>query len=447
MIRSAPPCLLSACRGEAQATRGSPIDGGKRSPVLHKSDNGMTHNTPDLFADVEHVEVRPRYTLRRKLRVLHVIRPERRRASEHLRLLLTHLDRTRFEPEVAFSPLDEPEFPDQMRRLDVPMHTVEMHRRFTPDEDLKTFHELMKVIRGGRFDVLHLHGRKCALVGRVPGRLTNVRAVVHTPHDFGFQYAHTDRARKFHTRLERTLGRFTDAMICASETEAEEALRMRLVAPERIYTIPDGVDFDELPDRVDHIDVRRRLHISMATRLVVMTGRLDPPMDPGTLLRAARHVLRVQPTTRFVVAGEGELLDFSRHLTRQLQIDRKVLCTGHRADATDIAAVAQINVFSASHGAPPLSLLKSMGLGRPFIASDIEGCREVITHGKTGVLFPASDERILAGAILKLIGDRGLSLRLGTSAREYIRRAHDIRTWSRAIEEVYLKTLAEAARK
>ncbi len=407
----------------------------------------MTHNTPDLFADLDHAEARPRYTLRRKVRVLYVIRPDRRRPAKHLWLLLKHLDRSRFQPEVAASPLEEPEFPDEMRRLDVPTHTIEMHRQFTPDEDLKAVHELMKVIRGGRFDVLHLHGRKCAFVGRLPGRLANVRAVIHTPHGFRFQYAHTDRARKFHVRVERTLGRFTDAMICASETETEEALRMHLLAPERIHTIPDGVDFEELPDRVDHIDVRRRLHISMATRLVVMTGRLDPPMDPGTLLRAARHVLRVEPTTRFVIAGEGELLSFSRHLAGQLEIDHRVLCTGHRADATEIAAVAQINVFSASHGAPPLNLLESMGLGRPFIVSDIEGCREVITHGKTGVLFPAADERILAGAILKLIGDRELSVRLGTSAREYIKRAHDIRTWARAIEEVYLKTLAEAARR
>ena len=242
--------------------------------------------------------------------------------------------------------------------------------------------------------------------------------------------------------VERTLERLADAMICASKTETDEALRMRLADAGHIYTVPDGVDFDDLPTHVNHIDVRRRLGINVATHLVVMTGRLDPPMDPGTLLRAARHVLRVAPRTRFVIAGEGELLDFSRHLARQLDIDGEVLCTGHRADATEIAAVAQINVFSASHGTPPLDLLESMGLGRPFIAGDIDGCREVITHGKTGVLFPPADERILAGAILKLLGDRKLSARLGASAREYVRSAHDIHTWTRTIEEVYLKTLA-----
>jgi len=402
----------------------------------------MTHNTPDLFSDVEHAPSRTRHVLRRKVRVLHVIRPDRGRSAKHLRLLLKHADRLHFEPEAVVSPLEQPEYPGLLGALDVPVHTVELHRGFTPDEDLRCTHELMKIIRGGRFDVLHLHGRKCGLVGRPAGRVANVPALVHTPHGFPFQYAHTDRARKFHVHVERTLGRFTDAMICASRTETDEALRMRLIPPERLHTLPDGVDLDELPTHVDHIDVRRRLGINMATHLVVMTGRLDPPMDPGTLLRAARHVLRVEPRTHFVIAGEGELLDFSRHLARQLDIHAAVLCTGHRADATEIAAVAQINVFSASHGAPPLEMLESMGLGRPFIAGDIDGCREVITHGRTGVLFPPADERILAGAVLKLLGDRDLSARLGTSAREYIRTAHDVHTWARAVEDVYLNALA-----
>lgn len=408
----------------------------------------MTPDTPNLFAGLEHAGgdagARAKYPRRRRFRALYVIRRGRERPARHLRLLLKHLDRNWFDPEVAASPLERPEFAGELRALGVPVHTLDMHRTLTVGEDMKAIHRLTTLLRSGRFDVVHLHGCKAGFLGRPAARAANVRAVIYTPHELRFEYAHRVRTRNFHRRVERTLGRFTDAMICASRTEAEEARRLRLLPPGRIHTIGDGVDFDELPQHVNHIDVRVRLGINIATQLVVMTGRLDPPMDPGTLLRAARHVLRVQPRTRFVIAGEGELLDFSRGLAGQLGINGQVMCTGHRADATEIASVAQINVFSASHGAPPLHLLESMGLGRPFIASDIPGCREVITHGRTGVLFPAGDERILAGAILKVIGDRPISRRLGKGAREYIETTHSAGSWARAIEEVYLKTLAES---
>jgi len=88
-----------------------------------------------------------------------------------------------------------------------------------------------------------------------------------------------------------------------------------------------------------------------------------------------------------------------------------------------------------------------MALGKVVVASDIPGCREIITHGKTGVLFPPGDERILAGAILKVIGDSKLASRLGRAAASYVRKTHDIRTWARAVENVYLHTLAQSAKK
>jgi glycosyltransferase involved in cell wall biosynthesis len=301
----------------------------------------------------------------------------------------------------------------------------------------------MTILRGGRYDIAHLHARKAAFVGRPAGRGASIRAVVHTPHGFPFLYEHSARLRKLHIGLERVLGRLTDAMICASKTETETALRLGLVAPGRVHTVPDGVEMhrDERTRHASGPDVRRRLNVGPGTRLVLMSGRLAAPKDPGTLLRAARHVLQVKPRVRFLLVGDGEMVDFCRDLARQLGIDSKVICTGYRTDAADIAWAASSHVLSARAGGPTLSLLESMALGKVVLASDIPGCREIITHGKTGILFPPGDERILAGAIVKLIGDPPLASRLGRAAASYVKKTHDIRTWASAVENVYLHTL------
>jgi glycosyltransferase involved in cell wall biosynthesis len=385
--------------------------------------------------------------LGRKLRVLHVIAPGRGREARHLRLLLKHLDRRRFECEVAVSSPEFPEFPEELRGLARRVHVLELSGTLLTHEYPAAVGALVACLRGGRFDVVHLHGRRAALPGRPAARIAAVHGVVSTPHGFSFQYLHSARSRRLHARIERTLNRLVDVMVCASETEAESARRMRLIEPGRIRVIPDAVDLDALPKRVARRALKERLKLSGTATIVAMTGRLDPPRDPGMFLRAARHVLKAKPRTCFVLVGEGELLDFCRELARQLGIADKVLCTGYRSDAAEIAAAASVVVLSAREGEPSLGLLESMAMGKPVVASDVGGFREVITHGKTGVLFPAGDERILAGAILKLLGDGALARRLGAGARQYVRMTRDINAWARAIEDTYRLTLRDSSRK
>ena len=412
----------------------------------------MTPETPDLFQDVERLAARllpaprPRRSAR-TVRVLHVIRAGRGREAKHLRLLLKHLDRETFEPTVVASGLEAPAYLDTLRAMDVPVIDLPMHASLNAPEDLAAMQFLMALLRRGHFDVMHLHGHKAALVGRPAARITSTRSVVYTPHGFDFLRSHSPRARQLALRVERTLGRFTHAMICASREEADVARRLRLVPAARVHTVPDGVDFDELPQHVDNVEVRRTLGISCATRLITMTGKLEAPKDPGTLLRASRHVLVPSPWNHIVLVGDGNLIPFCRDLARQLDVGRQVICTGYRADATAISSTSAIHILSAHDGGPTLSLLEGMAQGKPLIASDTPGIREVVSHGKTGVLVPAADERFLSGALLKLIEDEDLARRLGEAAQAYVRQHHPIDRWIRGIETVTLKTLRRRRRR
>jgi glycosyltransferase involved in cell wall biosynthesis len=66
----------------------------------------------------------------------------------------------------------------------------------------------------------------------------------------------------------------------------------------------------------------------------------------------------------------------------------------------------------------PKSLLEASGIGRPMIASNVSGCREVVRDGITGLLVEPRDSGALAHAMLRLGGDRALRAKLGRAARE-----------------------------
>ena len=412
----------------------------------------MTPDTPDLFSSLGKLATRMRRAVRRgrpgrRVRLLHVIRPGRGREAKQLRMLLRHTDRDRFEPMVVASSIEGREFLDELRAYEVEVHDVPMHASLNGPEDLAAMQRLMAILRRGHFDIIHLHGRKAAFVGRPAARVANVGAVVYTPHGLRRLESHHPRLRGFHIRVERTLGKFTGAMICASQHETDTARRLKLIRPDRIHTVRDGVDFEELPTSAVNIDVRKSLGINVATRLITMVGKLDAPKDPGTLLRASRHVLVPQPRNHIVLVGNGDMIDFCRDLAGQLDVRRQVICTDYRSDAIRIAFTSALHVQSIREGGPSLSLLEGMAMGKPLIASDTPGNREVVEHGKTGVLVPVGDERFMSGALLKLIEDRELADRLGEAAREYVTRRYTVKGWIRGIESVYAHVLAKSRRR
>jgi glycosyltransferase involved in cell wall biosynthesis len=65
-------------------------------------------------------------------------------------------------------------------------------------------------------------------------------------------------------------------------------------------------------------------------------------------------------------------------------------------------------------------LLEAAACGRPVIATDVPGCREIAIHGETGLLVPADDPQALAVAMLQLADSGPLRLRLGVAARRLV---------------------------
>ena len=89
----------------------------------------------------------------------------------------------------------------------------------------------------------------------------------------------------------------------------------------------------------------------------------------------------------------------------------------------DIAGLwerAHVAVLPSRREGLPLSLMEAAACGRPMIASDVPGCREIVIHEETGLLFPVDDATALAAAMYKLIGAPQLRSRYGAAARKLV---------------------------
>jgi glycosyltransferase involved in cell wall biosynthesis/ribosomal protein S18 acetylase RimI-like enzyme len=318
-------------------------------------------------------------------------------------------------------------------------------RGMDPLADVRAARELWRVLRTERFDVLHTHNPKPGLYGRVLGRIAGVPIVVNTVHGL---YATPDDGwgkRSLVYLLEAAAARFSDAELVQSSEDAQLLARWHVTQPSRTTHLGNGIDLQRFdPSHFsddDRASIRRELDIDPGKVVVGMVGRLVAEKGYPELFEAAAHlgegytVLCVGPDDRDkadalpqAVLGEAE--------------GRGVRFLGMRTDVDALYAAMDIFVLPSHREGFPRSAMEAAAMALPVIATDIRGCREVVTDGVNGLLVPVLDPRRLGAAILQLGEDAELRARMGEAGRRRALEEFDERRVVATVMDTYRQVAA-----
>ncbi len=243
------------------------------------------------------------------------------------------------------------------------------------------------VLARERFDVVHVHQ---PLTPVLPLLATHhatgpVVGTFHTNFEPGLLF------RAFGRAMQRYLDRL-DAAIAVSKA-CLGAFEGRLAAEFRV--IPNGVD-------VERFGRGRRLKgFDDGKFNVLFVGRLEPRNGLDTLFagfrRAWEHI-----DARLIVLGDGPLADrYRARIPRDMASD--VVFAGRVLDERpDWYATADVLCAPARVASFGVALLEAMAAGKPVLASDIDGFREVVTHGREGELLAPDDPQAWARALIRI---------------------------------------------
>ncbi len=375
----------------------------------------------------------------RRLRVLEMIdKPSLGGGQSVLLALARHLDRDRFDISVCAGsggPLEE-----EVGKLGL----VYLPARFGKSPRAILCRDLVRLITSGRFDVVHTHGGIAGLFGRRAARKAGTPVVVHTLHGIHYLHYRNPALRRLYVALERAMSRTTSAVVCVSEADLAAAGQHRLASPDRLRLIRNGVAL--AGPEADAERIRRiaelRLHLKPHAPVVGTVARLHRQKGVEYFVRAAAAVLKKRPEATFVVVGGGPLEDRIKAKVARLGLAGRMILTGERSDALDWLSLFDVFVLPSLWEGLPLVLIEAAILGRPIVATDIDGTREIIRDGETGLLVPPADPAALAGAILRLLDDPGLARRLGESGRRDIPPAFTLERMVAETERLYLDLAA-----
>ncbi|WP_224392965.1 glycosyltransferase [Pseudonocardia sp. ICBG1293] len=289
------------------------------------------------------------------MRVLHVITGlDAGGAERQLRLLLRH---RRAETEVVA--LGNPGVvADGLRADGVPVHLVPM----SGNTDLSALPALVRLIRRGRFDVVHTHLYRACVYGRLAARLAGVRTVVATEHSLNgtlIEGRPVDRpgVRGLYVATER-LGRTTVAV----SQEVADRLRGWGVPDRRITLLRNGTDVaGHRFDAADRERVRRRYAVAADRPVVGVVGRLEPPKRVGVLLDA----LPALPGVTALVVGHGSARAALERHARGSGVADRVVFTGEVDDVAAHLGAMDVLASPAPEETFGLALLEAAASGLP----------------------------------------------------------------------------------
>jgi L-malate glycosyltransferase len=167
------------------------------------------------------------------------------------------------------------------------------------------------------------------------------------------------------------------------------------------------------------------------------------------LLRALAHVRDARPGIgiRLLLVGDGPQREELEALAMSLGLAGHVQFLGRR---TDVAAIlsytTDIALSAAREEALPLNVLEAGFFGLPMVVSDIPPHREIVQHGRTGLIAPADSAKEFATAIIALLGDRATRQRLGRTARDHIHSGFLIDRYVSEFSTLYEALLERPAR-
>lgn len=298
---------------------------------------------------------------------------------------------------------------------------------------------LRRAMREREIAIVHSNAnydRTCAAAAAAFGPARHV-AGVHSTHSIRHNITHALRNRYG-----------TSHFITDAEAGRQVLLREDGIPPEKVTTVPIGIESDPAPAReAFRARTRAALGIGETTIVVGNVARLVPFKGQRFLLEAAREVTRAPGNVLFLIVGDGELEDDLRRQAGSLGLGEAVRFLGFRDDLGELYPAFDIYCHSSIELASemfPIAILRALACGLPVVSTNVGGIAAMVEEGVSGRLTVPEDPQSLARALVDLIRDPGGRASMGRASFSLFERRYQASAMAESVERVYNKVLEGA---
>jgi glycosyltransferase involved in cell wall biosynthesis len=339
-------------------------------------------------------------------------------------------------------------------------------RSISPLKDLSALLKIFSILREEKPDIVHTHTSKAGIIGRwsawfykisrnfntpSPSRgeggdegehdnvstpspqsspqrgeevitkrgLQSRVAIIHSTHGHVFYGYYSLITSSLFILAERLTAPITDKITVLTENEIDETLKYKIGREGLFTVIHSGIEYRTVTAGAD---LRNKYNISPDTIVVGSAGRFDPVKGYIDLVLAAKVILSAKPLQKivFLLTGDGSEMPVLKILIGDPAASCNFILPGWQADVEGHIQACDIYVQPSINEGLGKTILMAQMLGKPIVATKVQGIVSIIEHGKTGLLAKPANPIDLAEKISALINDKQKRLTLGENAKNWI---------------------------
>ena len=294
-----------------------------------------------------------------------------------------------------------------------------LRRSMNPFLELKTIFKIVRVYMRERPDLVHHVAMKPVLYGSIAAFFSRIPRVVNAFAGMGSLFiSESFKARLLRECINRLLKIFLKGKQCCfilqNPDDAGMVIKSGVAGKDQISLIRgSGVDTTQFSPTVEPEE----------PIVVMLPSRMLYDKGVEEFVGAAKLLGKRGVNAYFILAGMCDSENPSSIPEEQLQCwqqEKNIKWLGHQSDMPGLFAQSHIVCLPSYREGLPKSLLEAASCGRPIVATDVPGCREIVKHNENGFLVPPRDSIALADAILFLINNSEVRIKMGKRGREIV---------------------------
>ncbi|WP_264511403.1 glycosyltransferase family 4 protein [Flavobacterium sp. N1719] len=326
----------------------------------------------------------------------------------------------------------------------IKVKNIEMSRKITPFKDIISIFKMYKYFKEIRPEIVHTHTPKAGLVGMIAAKLSGVPIRMHTIS--GLPLVETKGLKKKLLILCETI-----TYSCATNVYANSFNILKLIKTLFPFSFKinvlgngstNGIDLKQFDPNHDTLktksEYRREFNIHDNDFVFLFVGRLVGDKGINELVKAFSKIDNSDNQFKLVLVGpyEQDLNPLHASTLKIIQSNNNIITTGYQSDVRMFYKLSDVFIFPSYREGFPNVIMEAGAMKLPIIASDINGCNEIITSHVNGLLVPPKCDKSLLKAMLWISSNHLLYYHLKNNSRKVIAEKYDQKNlWEIIINE------------
>ena len=329
------------------------------------------------------------------------------------------------------------------------MEAINMSRKITPFQDLKSLWEMWNFLRKEKPQIVHTHTPKAGIIGMLAARLAGVPHRLHTVAGLPLMEA---------TGIKRKILNFVEKLTYSSATRVypnskglydfilqnnfTQSNKLKIIANGSSNGINTTFFSPAQVSEIERVTLREKLNIQPDDFVFVFVGRIVSDKGINELIKAFSELQTAENNEltgiKLLLVGglESDLDPLNPETLAEINQNKDIISAGFQQDVRPFFAISDALAFPSYREGFPNVVMQAGAMGLPSIVSDINGCNEIIVEGENGLIIPSKNVEKLKEKMLTLARDKNLYVKLKENSRRMIENRYEQSVvWNALLEE------------